>query len=216
MEKSIFEENFIHCLNTNFPRFSKYFDYQYRVFFELNTSIFEVTKCQILELHQASITLTNNILERLLKLALINNEVGIRPIPTEKWNLIFKEADRKYSSLSLGNSIEACKKNGLLTKEDSDFLFGTIRELMRNGFAHADPGKILSELPDEAIMFQVSLTNPKDLKEVHLNQKTIPILQSIQIGNFAKANSSIYLDYVFSLLIRLESHLVEKNQSFNS
>jgi len=138
MEKIMFENNFKECLDKNYVKYSKYFDYKFIIFFELRTSIFEVTKCLILELDKATITLTNNILERLLKLALIYKEVGIKSIPIEKWNSVFEGPNRKYSSSSLSNSIEQCKKQSLITQLEKDFLFNTIREVMRNGFSHAD------------------------------------------------------------------------------
>ncbi len=100
MEKEIFEKSFIKKLNTNFPEFDKYFDFNLKVFCEFNTLIFEINKCLILELNRASITLTNNLLERLLKLALINNETGIGPIPFEKWNDIFNGPYMKNMVLS--------------------------------------------------------------------------------------------------------------------
>ena len=75
MDKKIFEKNFIECLNKNFDIFNKYFDYKYSIFFELSTQIFQITKCLILEMDFAAITLTNNLLERLLKNALIYNQV---------------------------------------------------------------------------------------------------------------------------------------------
>ena len=169
MEKNLFEDSFKEALNHNFSKLSKYFDYQYKVFFELRTSVFEVAKCELLEFHKASITLTNNILERLLKLALIYNETGIGSKPVEQWNSIFDEPNKKFGSLNLGNSIELCKKHNLITKEEKDFLFNIIKELMRNGFSHADISKILVGLPEETIMFHGSLSNPTKMANVTLS-----------------------------------------------
>lgn len=211
MEKEIFEKSFIEKLNKNFPDLAKYFDFNLEIFCEFNTLIFEINKCLILEFHRASITLTNNLLERLLKLALINNSIGIRSIPIEQWNDVFNEPNRKYSSISLGNSIEMCKKNGLLSENEKTFLFDIIRELMRNGFSHADSSKILSDLPDESKMYQGSLTNPnEELKEVSVNQKVIPTFQAIQMEYFAEENAKPYFDFIFNLIFRIEKRLIEK------
>jgi len=156
MNKELFEKNFIENLNKNFPELSKYFDFKLEIFNELNTLIFEINKCLILEFQRATITLTNNLLERLLKLALIYNETGIGPKPIDKWNSIFGEPNKKYSSIPLGNSIEKCKKLELITENEEIFLFNTIRKLMRNGFSHADSSEILEHLPDDSKMFQGS------------------------------------------------------------
>ncbi|SEL53585.1 hypothetical protein SAMN04487910_2748 [Aquimarina amphilecti] len=213
MEKEIFEKSFIEKLNNNFPVFAKYFDFNLKVFCEFNTLIFEINKCLILELNRASITLTNNLLERLLKLALINNETGIGPLPIEKWNDVFSEPNKKYGSIPLGNSIEKCKKLELITTDEKTFLFDTIRQLMRNGFSHADSSKILSDLPDESKMFQGSLINPnEDLKEVRVNQKIIPTFQALQMERFANENAKPYFDFVFKLIFRIEKRLLEKQK----
>lgn len=154
MEKELFERAFIDSLNKNFQSRSKYFDFEFYVFSELGRTIFEINKCLILEFYRASITLTNNLLERLLKLSLIYDESGIGPKPVEDWGSTFEEPNRKYTSISLGNSIEKCRKLDLITENEKVFLFDTIREYMRNGFSHADSTKILNGLPDETIMFQ--------------------------------------------------------------
>ena len=98
MKKELFEKAFIDNLNKNFQSRSKYFDFQFYVFSELGGTVFEINKCLILEFHRASITLTNNLLERLLKLSLIYNEAGIEPKPVEDWGIAFEEPNKKYSS----------------------------------------------------------------------------------------------------------------------
>lgn len=114
MEKELFEKAFIDCLNKNFSKQSKIFDFDYSIFSELGGPIFEIYKCLILEFYRASITLTNYMLERLLKLALIYNEVGIGTKPAEEWSSIFENPNKTFSLLSLGNSIEKCRKLNLL------------------------------------------------------------------------------------------------------
>ena len=211
MEKKLFEKDFTEKLDKNFPELEKYFDFNLEIFCEFNTLIFEINKCLILELNRATITLTNNLLERLLKLALINNDVGIGQIPIEQWNSVFEEPNKNYSSIPLGNSIEKCKKLGLISDKEKKFLFDIIRELMRNGFSHADSSKILSSLPDNSTMFQGSFTNPnEDLKKVRINQKIIPTFQALHMEHFAKENAKHYFDFVFHLIFRIEKRLMEK------
>jgi hypothetical protein len=101
MEKDVFQKAFTEQLDKNFQEYVKYFDFEYKHFFGFSTVLFQVTKCLILELHFAVITLTNHILERLLKEALISKAVGIKPIPTEQWNDVFEGPSKKYSSISL-------------------------------------------------------------------------------------------------------------------
>jgi hypothetical protein len=210
MEKELFEKAFKDSLDKNFPNRSKYFEFEFVVFSELGGNIFEINKCLILEFYRASITLTNNLLERLLKLALIYDEVGIKPISAELWTSAFEEPYRKYSSIPLGNSIEKCKKLNLITSNEKVYLFDTIRNLMRNGFSHADSTKILQGIPDEITMMQVSISNPTDQKPVTVNQKKIPFIEALHVENFAKDNASKYFEYVYDLIGKIEQRIIEK------
>ncbi len=95
MKKKLFADSFSKSLDENFPKYSKYFDFELSVFCELNTLIFEINKCQLFEFHRATITLTNHLLEKDLKLALIYNETGIGAIEIEKWNSTFEKPNKK-------------------------------------------------------------------------------------------------------------------------
>lgn len=212
MEKELFEKAFIDNLNKNFQSRSKYFNYEFYVFSELGGTVFEINKCLILEFYKASITLTNNLLERLLKLSLIYDEAGIGPKPVEDWGSTFEEPNKKYSSISLGNSIEKCRKLDLIIENEKVFLFDTIRELMRNGFSHADSTKILNGVPDETTMFQSSFSNPTEIKPVTVNQKIIPFMQAIHIENFAKENAANYFEYVYELIKKIDQRLIDRDK----
>lgn len=214
MEQIVFEKKIAECFEKNFSRFSKYFEFKSKVFRfrELESLIFQVNKCLILELHSASITLTNHILERLLKLGLIYYEAGIGPIPVEKWNAIFEEPNRKYIDIPLGNSIELCRKFELITIQEKGFLFDIIRKLMRNGFSHSDPSKILAGLPDETAAFHGNFSGQSEINQISLNQKVIPFLQAEHMENFAKENSSFYFDYIYNLIDKIENRLIEKQK----
>ncbi|TGD58255.1 hypothetical protein [Flavobacterium humi] len=207
MEKEIFEKAFIESLNKNFETHAEFFDFNFYTYPELGTSIFEINKCLILGFYRASITLTNNVLERVLKLALIYNEAGLGQIPIENWSDIFSGPNEKYGTKQLGNSIELCKKENLITEDEKNILFDTIRELMRNGFSHSDPSKILKNLPDKTQVFQATFSNPSDIKEIYLNYKSIPIFQDMQMDAFAKENAFEYFKFVFGLMKRLDERL---------
>lgn len=211
MEKEIFEKGFKDKIEKNFRDRSKYYNFNLEVFCDFNTLIFEINNCLLLELNRAAITLTNHLLERLLKLALINNETGVETVEFDKLNEVFKEPNKKYGNIDLGNSIELCRKAELITDKEKSFLFDIIRVLMRNGFSHADSSKILKKLPDQSEMFGGSFSNPNaELKKISVNQKIIPTFQAIQMENFAKENGTKYFDFVFNLIFRIEKRLSGK------
>lgn len=107
------------------------------------------------------------------------------------------------------------QKEGLISENEKVFLFDTIRELMRNGFSHADSTKILNGIPDETTMFQGSLSNPTEIKPVTVNQKIIPFMQTIHIDRFAKENAKNYFDYVFELVKKIDQRLIDRNAKTN-
>ena len=207
MDKKNFENFVSFSINQNFDRFKYYFDYKFQIFHDLKSTVYEVVNCLILGYHTAAVTLTNNLLERLLKLSLIYKKVGTGPIPVENWNSVFEGPNEKYGSLMLSDSIIQCRKEGLITESEKEFLFKVIREMLRNGFSHADASKILKDSPDEAVGFIGSLNGKSELVKVELNQKVIPPLQTAQIESFVEENSSDYFDYVFRLLQNLASRL---------
>lgn len=207
MEKELFEKAFNDNLNKNFEKHSKYFDFKLFVLTDLGTVIFEINKCLILELNRAAITLTNFLLERGLKLALIYNEAGVGPKPVENWTEIFSGPSKKYNTINLSTSIDQCKKVGLLTQVEKDYLYDTIRVLMRNGFAHADPSEIIKNIPDKTPVFVGRLDNPGEIQKINLDQKVIPTFQSLQMDNFAKEISPKYFDSIYNLMINIDGRL---------
>ena len=211
MEKERFEKGFQIKIDRNYNERSSYYDFRLEIFCEFNTLIFEINNCLLLEFNRAAITLTNHLLERLLKLALINNITGIGPIQIDRLSEVFEEPNKRYGSINLGSSIEQCKKEGLITEKEKEFLFDIIRVLMRNGFSHADSSNILKDLPDESTMFEGSFDKPNEtLKKVSINQKVIPTFQAMQMQNFADDNAKTYFDFVFNLIFKIEERIKNK------
>ena len=106
-----------------------------------------------------------------------------------------------------------CRKENLINEKEKDTLFTTIRELMRNGFSHADITKVLANLPDEVQMFQGSFNDPTKLVEISLNPKIVPPLQSLHMESFAKQNATNYFKYVFKLLENIENRIVQMDSN---
>ena len=194
MEKIILEKTIKSHIDNNFDQYSKYLNTDIQVFIELKYSVEEVANCLMFELDKAAITLTNNILARLLKLSLIYNLVGIKPVPIEKWNSAFDEANRKYGSIPLGKTIELCKKHNLIIESEKDYLIDAVKKLIINGYLNADFGKMTGILTEET----------------ELKQRIIPPLQSIQVENFTRANASRYFEFVFELIGNIANRLIEK------
>lgn len=207
MEKTYYLQSISEKIDKNFDEFSQFFEYKCEIFYELRSLIFEINTSLILGNHRSAITLTNHLLERLLKITLIQNEVGLGPIPVEDWNRIFKVPHIKYTTVKLGNSIEKCRKLGLLTEAEKTFLFGIVREMMRNGFSHADSTKITDKLPEQITVFTGKLNQPHDLAEIKLDRASLPIIQSQTMESFAKNNAKDYFEFIFNLIGNIETRL---------
>ena len=213
MNKEVFKSSFIELLDKNFDKRASYFDLsKFKIFFEFSTLIFEINKSIISEHYRAAITLTNHFLERLLKITLIYNEVGVGPLAVENWDEKFGIANDKYDNLKLGNSIERCKKFELINDSEKEYLWEIIRECMRNGFSHAESPKILADLPNRKTFFYGKLNNPTALKPIIMNQKKIPTFQAILIEKFAEANAEKYFDFIYNLSLNIEDRLIEKSK----
>jgi len=49
-------------MDHSISEYNRYFDYQYKVFHELSTTVFEISKCLMLDINKAAVTLTNFVL----------------------------------------------------------------------------------------------------------------------------------------------------------
>lgn len=212
MEQLEFENNHLRLISESFNDYNKYLNSNFKIFSELQGPIYQQVSCLILKLYYPSITLTNFILERLLKLALIYNQVGIRKIPLDKVDTVFEEANKTYGTLNLGNSIEQCKSKGLITEAERNSLYNNIREMFRNGFSHADAGKIMVNAPDKQEVVQVNISNIDDIQKLVLNPKVNPTMQYIYTESFARANYIQYFNFVFILISNIEARLIQIDQ----
>lgn len=208
MLKKDIEVTFNASINKNFDSFVGYIDYQTILFYDLKPVISQLINCQILEMHIATIVLTNHLLERALKLSLIYKFAGVGEIATDKVSSIFEEAHKKYGEFTLGKSIELCKKEGLINKVEKDQLFDLIRTQIRNGFSHGDSSAILVNVPDKLTAYEGDLTTGKTAK-IQLNMKVIPGMQGLLIDKFAEMNATKYFHFVYNLMKNIEKRMFE-------
>lgn len=213
--KDEFVASLAKLLNDKFEVYELYFDYKYKNFFELRVNVYQIVKCLMLEMYTAAFTLTNHVLERLLKIALINKAVGIRGIPTEQWEAVFSKPNADYGSITLAESIKLCSKENLIDNEEYKFLYDEVRNSFRNGYSHADIGKILKDVEPEMTLFEFKFSNPSEGKPVIVNRKMLPMIQGIDMQTFAQEHAEPYFVFVFNLIekitVRLESFDKEKD-----
>jgi|AntDeeMinimDraft_5_1070356.scaffolds.fasta_scaffold02499_6 hypothetical protein len=204
-----YKEDLINKIDSNFPIY-KYYLHEIQLFYfkELNSKIKEATNCLIIEAFTACITLTNHILERTLKLALIQNELGLLPIEMKNWNQ-FKSTYDNYSSESMGKILNICKNDKkIINKAEYDEL-DQYKKKFRDGFSHFTPKKILKNEKSLRFAFHNSITKPPKVQELSLRK--IPTnFQSLLVDEFSKKNAKGYLEFVLKVIRHLERTLSKK------
>jgi hypothetical protein len=196
-------------LEKNFDDLKEYLSfYTVTIFSELKSNIFQNIQCLTVNAYSASIALTNHTLERLLKLALIQNEIGLRPVKITDWNDTYKEP-HQYSKMVLYKTIKLCHEYNLISDLQEKYLTD-MREQFRNGFSHFDPTKILINHKETSEIYFPN-KNPEDSYDIEVNMKQIPVLQDYYVRKFARENALPYFDYVFHLIISIEKELKFKH-----
>ncbi len=170
--------------------------------YEVDSISQEIRMCLMLEFFQASITLTNHLLEKTLKLLLIHAESDKKQIDSfETMNSNWLEASNKYNSKDLYDTINIASSKGLIDKEQKKILH-YFRERIRNGYSHSDVGKLFKDQKIPLVMGSIT-----DSTIVHGEARIadVPMLQGIAQENMAK---ELALDY-FLIIIEV----IDKNKS---
>lgn len=209
LNRKLLVKEFNDGLDKNFDSLKEYLSfYTVTIFIELKSNIFQNIQCLIINAYSASITLTNHMLERLLKLALIQNDIGLNPLQIKNWNNTY-ENTHKYSKKVLSETIKLCHESNLISDRQKEYLTD-IRENLRNGFSHYDPTKILID-SKEISTIHFPNENPEDSYDIEVNMKQIPVLQDYYVRKFAEENALDYFDFVFHLIRSIEKKLQHKH-----
>lgn len=209
LNKSILKKEFEEGLRENFDRL-KYFlrETRFYYFLELQSNIWQIVQCLITKSYSASITLTNHVLERTFKLALIQNEAGVSPVDFRSWNETYRPT-HKYSSWDLIKTIAECEKLGLITSLQQETLT-EYRRSLRNGFSHYDPSAILRSDDDIKEMVMHDIKDNSKNQTWSINFKEIPMLQHHYVEKFAEENAQFYFEYVFGIIQHIERQFKQR------
>lgn len=208
INREILESRFKEGMEKNYDRLRNHSRKSYFFYFgDLRENIDQVFNCLILGSYSASITLTNHILERVFKLALINYYCGLLPTSPKDWNDVYSKTD-KYSEMTLNDSTNLCKELGLITEVHFEELT-KYRIKIRNGFSHYTPKKILKD-NDDTVGCTITNHNIGDESEIKLNLKEIPILQTSYINKFAEENAENYFIFTLDIIQHIEFYFLKK------
>lgn len=91
-------------------------EYNFYLFSELKGLVFEITNCIMLDINQASICLTNHLLERTMKLSLIKYDMGKIKIGNPEFVNKIHSAYIKYDNLLLWETIKLAYEKEIINE----------------------------------------------------------------------------------------------------
>lgn len=199
---------------SNYPVIREIFKNSYEGDTEVNPLRNEICICIIFGLCQAAITLTNHMIEKYLKIALIYKNANFS---SEGKDLIEKltnataQSTAAYNSNNMDKNINAACTQGIITKEDKKEL-NRIRECLRNAYSHADSSKTHSEI-------SIPLTGAKvteqglQFEETSITRiASLPMIQGIAQVKHAEANAIPYFQFIDSLIRRTRPNIFKNHK----
>lgn len=204
-KKKELADTFEKGLNFGFEAYKKYlFESSLFLFRGLEYNIKESTYCLIIGAKTASITNTNLILERALKLGLIQYDADhLIDFQSEESVNKYIICDRKYSGKNIDQNIQICLKFGILTKNEADEL-RKYKLKFRDGFSHFTPKNILRG--EKSL---INVPGGKIDSKLQLEFKT-PTYQAAEVRQFAHNEAEKHLIYVLKIINHLQYKILEK------
>jgi hypothetical protein len=204
-------EEFIEELNLvlfqNYESIKDIFNVEYG-YPELDPVRDEICKCIICNLHQATITLTNHLLESSLKKSLALKYSIANKQDNNKLEDAFKAGIEKYDKCDLEQTINQACTNNLITKEQKKQL-KKFKDDFRNPYSHATASDIFKDtfVKGKTISMKDG-ENPESLlarifndnSDTHLSVKDILPIQGIVQIKIAKQDSVPYFRKVDEII----------------
>lgn len=163
----------------------------------------EICKCITFGLFQASITLTNHLLEVMLKDALMFNYCGVTQVSGINMLNMFKESIEKFDRLDLSETINRSCTAGLITKKEKAQLH-IYREEFRNGYGHAEKKKIFGEDPINIAYGTIDGSKPTELGTI--SASAFFLMHGHMQKEKAASDAIPYFIYVDDILVRQEKN----------
>jgi len=198
-----------------FPSRFKLVEFEYNTPYdwpEMDTLRYEICGCISFGLNQAAITLTNHLLESLLKYSLAyhhslkNSEhLGSEYQLAELMNFT-GEGLKKYGKENLTQNINHANKLGLINNEESKLLH-SFRKKFRNPFGHSDKKDTFGDLS-----VPVSVSTIQDFEfmpqpEVVIKIADMPILQGIAQAQLAEIDAPVYFQKMDRLVRKIKTRV---------
>jgi hypothetical protein len=204
-----------------FPSRFKLVEFEYSTPYdwpEMDTLRYEICGCISFGLNQAAITLTNHLLESLLKYSLVYRHSlnPSKPLGAEyqlvKLMMHFtKEGLKKYGKATLDQNINEANKLGLINDEESELLH-LFRKKFRNPFGHSDKNGIFGDL---SVPVSVSTIQDSELisqPEVVMKIEDMPIFHGLAQAQLAEIDAPEYFRKMDRLVRKIKTRVFPSNK----
>ena len=203
---------FSDSITQNMPKLESFHNVHFYIFCQQEFLVNEALNCLLLGLNHASIYTTNHLLEKILKVALINKHTAGLHIGDTGFNKKEAEAQKLYDGEKLNNNINKAFKLEILTENEKDKLH-ELRKNFRNPYSHAETAPFLKDLPQTFVGVMGSISegivalqtnNPVSLKEISI--PTSILGQHLQKEN-ANQSAFDYFKVVFTIMCSIEKKM---------
>ncbi|MDR2224189.1 MAG: hypothetical protein LBE34_15850 [Flavobacteriaceae bacterium] len=218
MKKEIYIQHLTKNINNNIDKYFPYIDSQSLYSFcSLKILINENINCLLLNNYIASICVTNHLLERFIKLSIIEYKTtGLNYTDDNLYNTRLIES-YNIDSETLNNTLSELKATGLINDIEYKCLIG-FKNKYRNPYSHSETKKIIKNAPDyfSGKMYSIDdFFNNKGLEDIPYEEKTIstlsPALAQLHIQQHATDNAFNYFKEVFDIIVIVDKRLQDIN-----
>jgi len=203
-------------IDRNYSKLERFFNHDLTFMLSLLSIRWEILNCLLLENNNASITLTNHFVERMLKLSLIQLETkGINLSEQEKYSKRIIHVHNQYDHLKLNETIKHNKNKQLISEKEFHYL-NTTCKTFRDSYSHAQIGVINKKQPEKfsGYMFSIDDVKKKLVKgETNFNKTEIeipkesPTMAQLYQTESARENALEYFTNIYEILINIEKRL---------
>lgn len=186
-----------------------FYEYHFILFCNLNTLIYENLNCLLLGLNQSSIFTTNHLLERMLKVALMDFHTKGYYIGNPDFEMKLEEAKKLYDGKVLHDTINLAVEKDIITEDERKELTNLKNEF-RNPYSHAEAAKIIKDTPSAFTGFMGNFNEAIDAmkkgEQIPMQQITVSSYTFAQEHQFelAKIKAFDYFKQVFNIMVEID------------
>lgn len=203
-------------ITKNIDSLIPFYNHRFIAFCQLTTLIYENLNCLLLGLNQASIFTTNHLLERMLKVALIEFHTKGYYIGNPEFEAKLEEAKEQYDGALLNNTITSAFKKNIIVEDEKNELM-VLKNNFRNPYSHAQMNSIIKNVPPTFSGFMFNFKDGKDfLRSGEKFEGKAETVSSYVVGQhhqfeIAKTKAFEYFNKVFNIMKSIDERYQSKS-----